>query len=116
MMPRTRLGPLLATAVVVAIVSIPSVAVGSARDGAPDPGTGPAVRGTAPFHAGATVLGPKPSLPPGGPSPFDRWANLTPLGQPPARDQASMTFDAAANATVLFGGYNASNGRAQNDT
>ncbi|MCI4367487.1 MAG: PKD domain-containing protein [Thermoplasmata archaeon] len=57
-----------------------------------------------------------PTTPSVGPSAGDHWSLITPVGLPGARDQSAMTFDPSDNATILFGGFNASNGRAENDT
>ena len=43
------------------------------------------------------------------------WANVSPGGSPPARDDHSMAYDLAHNRTVLFGGR-AANGAALGDT
>jgi N-acetylneuraminic acid mutarotase len=45
------------------------------------------------------------------------WTQLTPIGSPPARDSASITFDPTSGQIILFGGYsNNTGGNLLNDT
>ena len=36
----------------------------------------------------------------------DTWTQLSPMQSPPAREGAGMTYDAASNQVILFGGQN----------
>ncbi len=47
---------------------------------------------------------------------WDSWANMTSEVRPPGRRSPGMVYDAAADRTILFGGYDSSSGIVYNDT
>ena len=92
-----RVGAVVAVLILLLLPAVPPEPA-RAFSASPTPADGLA-RTTTPGTAERPALGPTP-----GPTPPDRWTNLSPAAAPSPRDGVQLSYDSAHNETVLFGG------------